>query len=44
MVNGQAGKGDAYRKVNREKYDKNFDKIFKNKETKNDTKKKSTRP
>ena len=28
MVNGDAGKGDAYRKVDPKKYQSNFSKIF----------------
>jgi len=28
MVNGQAGKGDKFRPVNREKFSKNYIKIF----------------
>jgi len=38
----QAGKGDRYRPVNTEKFNKNFDEIFrknKKKEKKNDNKK-----
>jgi hypothetical protein len=38
----QAGKGDRYRPVNTEKFNQNFDKIFrknKKKEQKNDNKK-----
>ena len=31
MVNGDAGKGDSYRKVDFQKYYKNWDSIFKKK-------------
>jgi len=37
MVDGSAGKGDKYRKVDREKYSRNWDMIFnKKKEKKNE--------
>ena len=28
MVDGQAGKGDRYRRVDRKKYDESYDRIF----------------
>lgn len=28
MVDGQAGKGDSYRPVDRKKWDKNYERIF----------------
>ena len=31
MINGDAGKGDSYRKVDLQKYYKNWDSIFKKK-------------
>ena len=28
MANGEAGKGDGYRPVNKKRYDKNYERIF----------------
>jgi hypothetical protein len=45
VVNGQAGKGSTYRKVDKKKYDKNYDMIFKNKKKElKDGNNKTTRP
>jgi hypothetical protein len=40
-MNGQAGKGDTYRPVNRDKYNENYDRIFCKKKQKKHTKKSS---
>lgn len=39
MTSGQAGKGDKYRPVDKEKFDRNFDRIFKPSKSKKTKKK-----
>lgn len=43
MVNGQAGKGDSYRKVDPVKFRSNYDKIFKKPKTNGNKKDKDRR-
>jgi len=40
MTDGQAGKGDRYRKVDQKKWDKNWERAFGKKKTKKKTSKK----
>lgn len=37
MAKNEAGKGDSYRKVDIEKYNKNYDRIFRKKDAKKTT-------